>query len=613
MRRIPSLALLLIVTTLASLGCAAQRQVDRGQAALLANDPVKARHHFTRALEHQPKLAQKPAFAEDYRVARRDAAVVEGRQALKIHQPVEAIERFESALRHHPQWPAAVEGLSQAHADAADMYHRRAIEAADDGRLDLARSELETALRHVPTHANTAEALASLSLHVEAPPADFLAAKQQAQNQQWDAALAGYRQSIAAYPNFLPARAAVPGTLDDAARDMLDRGRRLLAQKQFDDAEAVVLRTADYRPAHPQLQPTLGAIDLARGDDALTRRLPGSALLWFRRAEAHLQPQRSTGLDAARAGIRTTTKQLRDRHRLTVTLSPESETRPDLAAALSGRVEQRLQARESLALAFAPEGQRVSLRLSDFDLPSATVHSESLLHPYDVHYDVPNPERPRLEHELHRIDRCIDDLCIREQHLERRHQRLHRQHPYGATCGCAHEVHRVHRQLDQVRRELRDARRDQRRVSHRLLAEPFFITKTRVEHWPYTRSTHERTARLAVTFTLPQGPAQTLTPRVTDADSTIFPARPDLGLPEDPLHLKTDAELQDELLDRAANRLAHELGRVLVQQRVDALAAEADRWQKTDPVAAREARVASALLLSAIDARTSERQLNAMP
>lgn len=612
MRRIPSLALLLIVTTLASLGCAAQRQIDRGQAALLANDPVKARHHFTRALEHKPQLSQKPAFAEDYRVARRDAAVVEGRQALRIHQPLDAIERFESALLHHPQWPAAIEGLSQAHADAADVYHQRAIEAADDGRLDLAKSELETALRHVPTHAHAADALASLSKDFEAPSTDFLAANQHAQNQQWDAALAGYRRSIAAYPNFLPARAAVPGTLDDAARDMLDRGRRLLAQKQFDDAETAVLRTADYRPAHPELQPTLGSIDLTRGDDALIRRLPGSALLWFRRAEVHLQPERAAGLDAARAGISTTTQQLRDRHRLAVSLSPESETRPDLAATLSARVEQRLQAREPLALAFSLEGQQVSLRLSDFVLPSATVHSESLLHAYDVHYDVPNPERPRLEHELHRIDRCIDDLCIREQHLERRHRHLHRQHPEGPSCGCTHEVHRVHRQLDQVRRELRDARRDQRRVSHRLLAEPHFITRTRVEHWPYTRSTHKRSARLVVTFTPPQGQPQTFTPRVTDADSTIFPARPDLGLPEDPLHLMTDAELQDELLDRAANRLAHELGRALVQQRVDALTAEAARLQKADPLAAREARVASAVLLSAIDARASKRQLNAM-
>ena len=91
------------------------------------------------------------------------------------------------------------------------------------------------------------------------------------------------------------------------------------------------------------------------------------------------------------------------------------------------------------------------------------------------------------------------------------------------------------------------------------------------------------------------GPAG-FTPRVIDGDTTLSPARPDLGLPEDPLVLLTDAELEDELLSTTADRLAQELSRALVQPRVDALLAEASRLQPSDPIAAREARVAAEIL-----------------
>ncbi|MEM9916148.1 MAG: hypothetical protein AAF911_14425 [Planctomycetota bacterium] len=595
MRRIPLLVLLLTFTVFTGVGCAAQRHFDRGEAALLANDPVKARHHFSRALEHDPKLAQKPDFAEPYRVAQRDAAVVEGQQALRLRDPLRAIERFETALEHEPHWPAAADGLRQAHADAADASHRRALRAADDGRLDHAREALEDALHHLPTHAGATEALASLAASAVQPPT-YAAGQQAVTDRQWDDALSAFRQSIATQPNFLPARAAVPTTLDAAARDMLDTSRDLLALRQFDDAEAAAQRTTEYRPGHAELEPLLGSIDLARGDDALTRNLPGAAVLWFRQARDHLEPQRSAGLETARAGIQQAAQQLRDLHRLDVTLRPESERHPGRASALTQRVQQQLQARPELALAFVPTGQAVALRLTEFDLPPAEVEHESLLHAYDVLYDVPNPARPRLEHELRDLERCIDDLCRREARLERRYRRLHREHPHGPSSGSNHEVHRVHRELEQVRCDLREAREDLRRVTHRLLAEPHFITKTRVEHWPYTRSTYERTARLVVSFTPPQGQTQTLKPRVIDGDTTLSPARPDLGLPEDPLVLLTDAELEDKLLSTTADRLAQELSRALVQPRVDALLAEASRLQPSDPIAAREARVAAEIL-----------------
>ncbi|MEO0514936.1 MAG: tetratricopeptide repeat protein [Planctomycetota bacterium] len=612
MRRIPSIALLLIFTVVANVGCAAQRHMDRGQAALLADDPVQARHHFARALEHDPKLARNSIFAEDYRVARRDAAVVEGEQALRLNQPLDAIARFEAALKYQSPWPPAQDGLTRAHAQAAHANHRHALTAADEGRLDRARAELEAALRHVPDHADATEALASLTTPYSTPPARFVAGQQHASEQAWDQALTAFRESVTTSPNFLPARAAIPATLDAAAQDMLDRGRHFLAQQQYDDAERALMRVADYRPAHPELQSALGQVDLARGRDALANDLPGAALLWFRRANQHFGSSRSSVGEDAEAGLRAATQQLRDRHRLTITLASQSATRPDLADDLAQRVKDRLQPRDALALSFDPAGQSIMIDLVRLELPAVSVRTESRLHPYLVEYDVPNPARPSIQHELHRTDRCIDDLISRERHLERRHRRLHAAHPFGPSCACAHEVHRVHRQLDQVRRELRAAHHDHRRVSRRLHATPHFITQTRTEYWPYTVSSHERTVTLVATFAAATHDPQTITTHLTDTDTTLSAARPDLGLPEDLLDLQTDAALQDELLTRTANRLAHELGNALIEKRIDQLTAEANQQQNSDPIAARESRVAAAVLLSAIDAKASEQQLDAM-
>lgn len=612
MRRILSIALLLILTAGANVGCAAQRHVDRGQAALLADDPLQARHHFARALEHDPKLARKAVFAEDFRVARRDAAVVEGEQALRLQQPIHAIERFEAALRYQPQWPAAQAGLTRAHLQAATANHRRALVAADEGRLDRARSELAEALQHAPDHAEAAEALASLTRPHAATPPTFRAGQQHADAQAWDEALAAYRQSVAASPNFLPARAAIPATLDAAAQDTLDQARSLLAQQRFADAEQTALRLTGYRPAHPEFQPMLGDIDLARGDDAFDNDWPGAALLWFRRASKHFGPSHLSQNETALAGIRDATQQLRDRHRLAVALTPHSPARPNLASDLAERVQQRLQSRDALALAFQPDGEPVAIHLVSLDLPAVNVKTESRLHPYAVEYDLPNPDRPRLQHQLHRLEISINTLCRREHHLQSRYHHLHFAHPYGPSCGCGHEIHRVHRQLNHLRIELRSVRRDQRRVSHRLHAAPHFVTHTRIEHWPFTESTHERTATLVVSYAAASLAPQTLTTRVTDTDTTIAAARPDLGLHEDRLDLQTDAALQDQLLTRTANRLAHELGDALIQQRVGSLIAEANQSQSTDPVAARESRIAAAVLLRAIDTKASEQQLDAM-
>lgn len=607
MDRLTPALLSLLVTLILSTGCAAQRDLNRGHAAMVAGDPVAARQHFTRALEKESGLAHKRDFAEAYRIVRRDAAVVEGERAIDREEPRKAIERFEQALGYHRGWPAAVAGLDRAHADAADRDYQQALEAADRNELDAARAHLEEALGHRPDHADANAAMTSLTQPPPKPPAAYIEALGDVDTKDWDAALAAMRQTVASVPTFLPARAAIPVTLDAAAEQMLDRGQALADLQKFDEAEAMLRRTLDYRPQHAGFEPALGRVDLARADGALIAGQPGAALLWYRRASEH------ESTPSAEAGINATTRQIRDAHRLALNLQPESDTYPGPAAELSDRVQQRLTQRESVALDFTPEGRPITLELQSLSLPPIYIRDEPRQHAYDVEYDVPNPDRPHLEYEVSRLDRCIRDLDHRYSRLERQHQSLYFQHSFGPSCGCGHQVHFIHRQLDSVRHDLRGARSDYRSVSYRLSREPHFITRIRKEYWPYTLSTHQRTATLSAAYALPNQPSRSVVASVSDSDTTVYGARPDLGLRENPLDLQTDDELQNELLGRAANRIAHDLAEVLVEQRVDQLNTLGNELKSSDPAAAREARVAAAVLLGALDSSASIQQLNAEP
>lgn len=609
MRTLTTAVLLPLILALAVLntGCAAKRHINAGQAAMMANDPITARYHFTRALEHESGLARKDGFVEAYRIARRDAAVVEGQRAIERDEPRKAIERFEVSLKYHRGWQPALDGLAQAHADAADDEHQHARQAADHGELSAAREHLETALNHQPDHPGATTALASLTLAPQQQPIEYRDAQSRTVEKQWDAALASLRRSIAAHPDFLPARAELPATLDAAARDMLDQGTALLAEQRFDDAEAVLLRTLDYRPEHADLEPALGQVDLARGDAALRNELPGSALLWYRRSAAHAKHEE------ADRGIASATRRIRDQHRVSLELIPESSSRTDMAEDLSARVQHRLSQRDAAALSFEPHGQPIQIALHSLHIPTVTITDDSRRHSYDVEYEVPNPDLPHLEHDLHRIEIDIQNLSRRESRLERRHHHLHLQHSFGPSCGCHHEVHHAHWQLASVQRDLRSAHADHRRASHRLYAAPHFVTRVRTEYWPYTRSTHVRTATLAADFALPDGSAQPIEVRITDSDTTISPARPDLGLREDPLDLRSDTALQDDLLDLAAQRMAKQLTHRLIRDRVETLDTRATKLRDTDPVAAQEAHVAAAVLLGAIDSSESKQRLDASP
>ncbi|MEM7625994.1 MAG: hypothetical protein AAF333_10230 [Planctomycetota bacterium] len=577
-------ALLTLALTIVLGGCAAQRHLKHAEAALLADDPVSARHHFRRALEHDSKLADKPEFAEDFRVAKRDAAVVEGERALRDRQPWDAIERFEVALRLEPEWSSAVDGLVRAHQDAADQRHASALAAADAGDLPAARAALDDALQHVPDHPRANAALVSLTLAEDRQPEPFRQASRSLSQRDWDAGLAALRRSISSVPDFLPARAVLPAALDDAAQDHLDRGRSALAAGQFDDADAALRRVSDYRPEHPELDPALGAVHLARADADFAADRTGAAWVEYRKAEHRLagHPDR----DAARAGAQRAADLIRDRHRLSIAVTAQDDDRR--SEALADRVRRRLARNKSAALRLDQGGEQVLLTIDRLSLPAHAVRTEHRQHAYDVEFDVPNPEVANLQHELSNVGGCLHDLRRREARLCVRYEHLQHHDPVAAQA--------FYPKLHRVRCDIEDAERKNRRLHRKLRHTSTLITAVRTEHWPYTVEHHKRTAKLDASVELIDLPAVHAKVRIEDTDTVIHNARPDLGLAEDPLRLRTDADLRDELIGCAADTLAKRIAAELVDRRVASLRDEARSLQTVDPIAARESRVAADLL-----------------
>ncbi|MEM6460001.1 MAG: hypothetical protein AAF710_11495, partial [Planctomycetota bacterium] len=544
------------------------------------------------------ELAGKPGFAEDYRLARRDAAVLEAEAAMRRGEPERAVERYGAALRFEPGLTVAADGIRQAKHAAADAAHRAAQDHADRGDLDAARERLEHALGHVPEHPAATAARRSLSLPLNESPPPHRRAVAAAGAGAWDDALAGYRDAVVAAPDFLPARAAIPATLDAAAEDFLARGQTVREAGRLDDAEAALTRVLDYRPKHPALEAERGRVDLARGDRHLADDRPGAAWVAYRDALDHAERTPKLGRDAAQRGIAAAVGEVRDRHRVTLRVLPATGGSADLNEPLAERVRGRLAADAAAALALGPGGRAVTIDAFALDLPPATAHRAERSHPYTVKIDVPNPELPRLQHEIARVDHCIDDLLCDLRRLEHRHAYLHRLHTGEPGCGYTQELHAVNRKLRRIRRELRDARADHRRLTRRLVHEPTFVTKRQTRHWPFTLVTHRRRANLKAIAGFDNA-ANELPPvvaEVTETDTSIEGARPDLGLSADPLELPDDPETVNDLLDLAARELSRQIARDVSKRRDAALASEAKRLAESDPAAAREAEIARRIL-----------------
>ncbi len=636
-------------------GCAVQRQVDRGRAALDRDDPVAARYYLKDAVQMDPSLKRSRSFARDYDRARVGAAVVEGREALEDGQPRTALDAFESAVRISPDDAAARRGLAEARDQVAGDRFAAALRKADVGDLDASRGALQEALRLDPDHAAAQEALDSLDQPEAAQPPAYREAVAAAEAGRWDAAVSGLSLVVAERPRFLPARAALPRVLDDAADATADRAEAALAAGELDAAEAAFERVGRYRSDHPAVDDGLARVHLARAQQLEQDDRPGAALLAYREV---LERRPSADAAEAVARLRNT---VRDRYALAVDLQP-ADGADDDTQALVRRTRSELQRRAAPGLRVAgnadaaPDAQAVTLAVNTLDPGQPTVTTERQQQPYDVAFQVPNPDIERLESRASRLQSLIFDLQRRSYYYRptvtygigygvgtgygyghrrgygyrgfggfnfgndrfRGYGRLgfggsygygyRGGYGYGRGLGLGVTYTNTYRYNDDYR-ELRQARDAYEDTLDALDRAPDYVTQTRTEFHPFVLKRHQRTGRIEAAATVADGPRLTVTEGHTATDTSVPEPRPELGLEADPETLASDDEMKGILLDEAAATLAQRLSRTLIQERVAELRLGAT--EATDPAAATESRVAAAVLMQGIDPQVSDQLLDA--
>jgi len=264
--------LVLLVAALTLGGCAWQKQVNRGEAALEAGNPVSAERYFAAALRLKPELATDRDFTEALHVARRDAALVQAEQRLAARNPLAAITLFEASLDVEPGHRPAADGLTRAKLAAAEMFLADARDKADDGDLAGATERVGKALDQVADHRPSLDAKASLDRPATAgKPAAveaYVGGLNAISDQRWGDAHAKLRAARAADPNHLPARARLHQVEAVLARwaQAYEDGREQSEARELDAAIASLERAATLRPHEPQTAALLADVKARRAE-----------------------------------------------------------------------------------------------------------------------------------------------------------------------------------------------------------------------------------------------------------------------------------------------------------------------------------------------------------
>ena len=263
MRRILATAVLMSFL-LTSAGCAAKRLMERGDAAMLADEPVRARTYYRQAVQKDPDLARKPEFVARMNHIASRAAYVEGQKLAEAGKWEAAAGRYEECTRLDPKFAPAAEQLANSRREASRVRHRAALKLADEGRLSDAVTELRRALELDPHNADAKEALDSINEQSRARSGEGLREYRKAlalqKERRWGQAADAFGASVKLAPNHLPSRLGshhARKTIASARADY-QRGRNLLGKRKLGDAVAALEASQKAWPFLTGAAETLG-------------------------------------------------------------------------------------------------------------------------------------------------------------------------------------------------------------------------------------------------------------------------------------------------------------------------------------------------------------------
>ena len=225
-------------------GCAADKLMKQGDAMLAGDRAIEAVGYYEQAQVEKPKLATDAGFSAKLARARCLAAYQRGASLGGQGEWERAVTAFQESLQLGAEAADAPRALAEAKREASTIRHRRALERADEGKLNEAILELRRALELNPENLDAKDALESVEgrKRDELSRAESLYGEALAQQgeRRWLAAGETLRKAIVANANHLPARIRLhTGEARLAeARKARAEGQRLSGEKRLDAAIA---------------------------------------------------------------------------------------------------------------------------------------------------------------------------------------------------------------------------------------------------------------------------------------------------------------------------------------------------------------------------------------
>jgi tetratricopeptide (TPR) repeat protein len=641
-KRFPTFLAFAIACLLFFAGCAAQQHRDRGLAAMERGDPVAARYYFEQAVDLDPGLRRSKGFQENYRIVRRDAAMVEADAAMQAGDFRTAIERYRLALTAERDYRPALAGIEKARGSAADAAYQRAIAAADQGDLSRAKTQLDQALAYDKIHLDANAAMQSLSRPKTDAPESYRQALAAAERSSWDISLEQLTATVATEPTFLPARAELSTLPARAAADLTYKADAALSRDALDEAQSLYLKALRFNADSNEALSGLSDLYVRQGNRLRNEARPGAALLQYRKA-MHLRPSRAAS-DAA-AEVR---REILADHAMAIDFQPTPVDNAE-ASELADLVRSSLSAGSELdSFRIDPQGVPLSIDLQQLEVAPTQVTAETRQHPYPIEVEVPNPDLPYLEAE---VDRARDDLERAERRYysyrpavsygvgygygyghygsyrysnsglkfglyfgDRKKFRCSR-HGYGCGgCGYRHghsgvrvtysgHYYSRHRHDRLVR-----AQRDYRRAVERLSSAPRTVLETQTAYHTYTAEIHRQTGRAVAAYRLSTEPQRTVAESYSTSDVVIDANQPEIGLYPDPLNLASPSVVRNELIEGLADKVVIQVRRAAIQSK----AKDLREASSGDPNQQLENQVAAAVLIHRIDPDVSQQLLIAL-
>lgn len=308
--RLLSIALLLVMV-----GCAAQRQLDAGDAAAASGDMHGALYHYQRAMGLDQSLARDKSFMSRLAVAEARVAYDRAIELREQGDYEKAIEQLRLSIERDPAYAPPRELLPKVNIEASRVRYVRAVESADQGELGQARLHLERALQQDMHNEQASAALVSLA--PERLPADtpglvtYRAGLKLSSDRRWPEAQAAYSRAVAEGPGLLPARAELHNarTQLERSRKYADQGAERINARQIGPAIDALSLSLEVWPFNETAQGSLNQARQLRS--AADAKLQASADLAGQRQweEAIAMAQSGLAIDQSHAGLQQSLRQ----------------------------------------------------------------------------------------------------------------------------------------------------------------------------------------------------------------------------------------------------------------------------------------------------------------